>query len=164
MSKRQNAGLGVVSTRFVVSGDTMAYLTGVQSTGQSAKGSTLARVLVIDDDPNVGEVIKRLLSDRGHEVILSYNGDDGYALLEAEEFTMAIVDIFLPGTSGLEIIQAVSANYPGVKIIAMTAFGAQDDIDLKGFAERYGAIGTIEKPFDNDVLLQSVSQALEATS
>ena len=102
----------------------------------------MARVLVIDDDLNVGEVIRRLLADQGHEVILSHNGDDGYALLKAEEFAMLIVDIFLPGTSGLEIIQAVGANYPDIKIIAMTAFGAQDDIDLRGYAERYGAVST----------------------
>ena len=124
------------------------------------KGSPLARVLVIDDDLNVGEVIRRLLTDQGHEVILSHNGDDGYALLKAEEFAMLIVDIFLPGTSGLEIIQAVGANYPDIKIIAMTAFGAQDDIDLRGYAERYGAVSTLEKPFDNELFLQSVSQAL----
>ena len=120
----------------------------------------MARVLVIDDDLNVGEVIRRLLTDQGHEVILSHNGDDGYALLKAEEFAMLIVDIFLPGTSGLEIIQAVGANYPDIKIIAMTAFGAQDDIDLRGYAERYGAVSTLEKPFDNELFLQSVSQAL----
>lgn len=141
----------------------MAYLTGVRTTQQPAKGSPLARILVIDDDPNVGEVIKRLLSTQGHEVILSQNGDDGYAILKAEAFAMLIVDIFLPGTSGLEIIQAVGANYPDIKVIAMTAFGAHDDIDLKGFAERYGAISTLEKPFDNEVFLQSVSSALEAT-
>jgi len=122
----------------------------------------LAKVLVIDDDPNIGQVITQLLSDQSHEVILSYSGDDALELLKSEEFEVMIVDIFLPGTSGLEVIQAVSANYPDTKIVAMTAFGAQDDIDLKGFAERYGAITTLEKPFDNEILLKSVSKALGA--
>ena len=122
----------------------------------------MAKVLVIDDDPNIGQVITQLLSDQSHEVILSYSGDDALELLKSEEFEVMIVDIFLPGTSGLEVIQAVSANYPDTKIVAMTAFGAQDDIDLKGFAERYGAITTLEKPFDNEILLKSVSKALGA--
>lgn len=122
----------------------------------------MAKVLVIDDDPNIGQVITQLLSDQSHEVILSYSGDDALELLKSEEFDVMIVDIFLPGKSGLEVIQAVSANYPDTKIVAMTAFGAQDDIDLKGFAERYGAITTLEKPFDNEILLKSVSKALGA--
>ena len=122
----------------------------------------MAKVLVIDDDPNIGQVITQLLSDQSHEVILSYSGDDALELLKSEEFDVMIVDIFLPGKSGLEVIQAVSANYPDTKIVAMTAFGAHDDIDLKGFAERYGAITTLEKPFDNEILLKSVSKALGA--
>ena len=122
----------------------------------------MAKVLVIDDDPNIGQVITQLLSDQSHEVILSYSGDDALELLKSEEFDVMIVDIFLPGKSGLEVIQAVSANYPDTKIVVMTAFGAQDDIDLKGFAERYGAITTLEKPFDNEILLKSVSKALGA--
>ena len=122
----------------------------------------MAKVLVIDYDPNIGQVITQLLSDQSHEVILSYSGDDALELLKSEEFDVMIVDIFLPGKSGLEVIQAVSANYPDTKIVAMTAFGAQDDIDLKGFAERYGAITTLEKPFDNEILLKSVSKALGA--
>tara|TARA_Y100000588_G_scaffold297405_1_gene318107 strand:- start:7731 stop:8105 length:375 start_codon:yes stop_codon:yes gene_type:complete len=122
----------------------------------------LAKVLVIDDDPNIGQVITQLLSGQSHEVILSYSGDDALELLKSEEFDVMIVDIFLPSTSGLEVIQAVSANYPDTKIVAMAAFGAQDDIDLKGFAERYGAITTLEKPFDNEILLKSVSKALGA--
>lgn len=124
----------------------------------------MAKVLIIDNDPNIGQVITRLLSGQSHGVILSYSGDDALELLKSEEFDVMIVDIFLPGTSGLEVIQAVSANYPDTKIVAMTAFGAQDDIDLKGFAERYGAITTLEKPFDNEILLKSVSKALGAAS
>ena len=122
----------------------------------------MAKVLVIDDDPNIGQVITQLLSGQSHEVILSYSGDDALELLKSEEFDVMIGDIFLPGKSGLEVIQAVSANYPDTKIVAMTAFGAQDDIDLKGFAERYGAITTLEKPIDNEILLKSVSKALGA--
>lgn len=82
-------------------------------------------------------------------------------MINDQDFDLAIVDIFMPQKSGLEIIQEVKRSKPGVKLIAMTAFGAQDDIDMRGFAERYGAVKSFEKPFDRQEVVLAVAEALE---
>ena len=122
----------------------------------------LAQILIIDDDPSIGDVLDRILRSEGHTVQAVTDGQKGVDLLHDQDFDLAIVDIFMPQKSGLEIIQEVKRSKPAVKLIAMTAFGAQDDIDMRGFAERYGAVRSFEKPFDRKEVVAAVSEALDA--
>jgi DNA-binding response OmpR family regulator len=122
----------------------------------------LAQILIIDDDPLVGDILARLLKAKGHEAQSVTDPQEGVNRINEQDFDLAIVDIFMPQKSGLEIIQEVSRSKPAVKLLAMTAFGGQDDIDMRGFAERYGAVGTFEKPFDTEVVLAKIEEALAA--
>ena len=122
----------------------------------------MARILIIDDDPVIGDSLKRILSSEGHEVQSVTDSQEGVDLINGQEIDLAIVEIFMPQKSGLEIIQEVSKSKPHVKLIAMTTFGAQNDIDMGSFAERYGAIRSIEKPLDTQKVLTKVSEALQA--
>ena len=122
----------------------------------------MARILIIDGDPAIGDSLKRILSSEGHEVQSVTDSQEGVDLIKGQEIDLAIVEIFMPQKSGLEIIQEVSKSKPAVRLIAMTAFGGQDDIDMASFAERYGAIRSIEKPFDTKDVLTKVAEALQA--
>ena len=87
------------------------------------------------------------IADR-HAAHLSEAAAERVAGLERignETFGLVMADIFLPSKSGLEVIQELHRSHPEIRIVAMTAFGAQDDIDLRSYAERYGAAGFIEK-------------------
>lgn len=121
----------------------------------------MARILIIDDDPAIGEALKHLLSKEGYEVQSVTDSREGVELIYGQAFDLVIVDIFMPEKSGLEIIREVNKARPKVKLMAMTAFGAQDDIDMGAFAERYGAIHYFEKPFDNQDVLAKVNEALQ---
>ena len=121
----------------------------------------MARILIIDDDAAIGEALRHLLSSEGYEVQSVTDSKEGVKMIYEQEFDLAIVDIFMPEKSGLEIIQEVNKARPKVKLIAMTAFGAQDDIDMGSFAERYGAIHYFEKPFDKQDVLTKVNEALQ---
>ena len=123
----------------------------------------MANILIIDDDTSVSEVLQRLLQPIGHDVAVASDGIQGLQYVAQNEVDLVIVDIFLPSKSGLEVIQELSADHPSVKVIAMTAFGAQDDIDLKVFAERYGAISTFEKPFNQESVVETVSSVLSTS-
>lgn len=122
----------------------------------------MAQILIIDDDPAIGDILSRLLKAKGHDVQAVTDAQEGVNRINDQDIDLAIVDIFMPQKSGLEIIQEVSRSKPAVKLLAMTAFGGQDDIDMRGFAERYGAVGTFEKPFDTDDVLAKIEAALAA--
>ena len=112
----------------------------------------MAKILIIDDDPAVGDILARLLTAKGHDVESVTDALEGVNRINAQDIDLAIVDIFMPQKSGLEIIQEVTRSKPAV--------GGQDDIDMRGFAERYGAVGTFEKPFDTEVVLAKIEEAL----
>ena len=121
----------------------------------------MAQILIIDDDPGIGDVLKLFLSSEGHEVQSVTDSQEGVDLINSQGFDLAIVDIFMPQKSGLEVIQEVSKSKPDVKLIAMTAFGGHDDVDMRAFAERYGAVRSFEKPFDRENVLNMVAEALQ---
>ena len=121
----------------------------------------MAQILIIDDDPGIGDVLKLILSSEGHEVQSVTDSQEGVDLINSQGFDLAIVDIFMPQKSGLEVIQEVSKSKPDVKLIAMTAFDGHDDVDMRAFAERYGAVRSFEKPFDRENVLNMVAEALQ---
>jgi DNA-binding response OmpR family regulator len=138
----------------------ITYLREVRGNAVALERYWLAQILIIDDDPGIGEILKRILESSGHEVQSVPDPLLGVDMINTQDIDLAIVDIFMPQKSGLEIIQEVTRSKPGVKLLAMTAFGGQDDIDMRGFAERYGAVGTFEKPFNNAEVVAKVAKAL----
>jgi DNA-binding NtrC family response regulator len=120
----------------------------------------VARILIIDDDGDVCEVLGRLLERDGHSVRAFQSGEDGLRAVGEDTYDLVIADIFLPQKSGLEVIHELSRSRPGLKIIAMTAFTAQDDVDMRSFSKRYGANGFIEKPFDHQKVRETVAEVL----
>ncbi|HEY2137683.1 MAG TPA: response regulator, partial [Xanthobacteraceae bacterium] len=80
----------------------------------------MARILVVDDEVSVRLTIKTILEREGNAVVLAECGHDGADAIEAYAFDMAIVDIFMPGMSGIETIRTFRASAPGLPIIAMS--------------------------------------------
>lgn len=138
----------------------LTYLREIRGTAVAFERHLLAKILIIDDDPGIGEVLTRILTTAGYDVKSVTDALEGVSLIKDQDIDLAIVDIFMPQKSGLEIIQEITRSNPDVKLLAMTAFSGQDDIDMRSFAERYGAIGAFEKPFDTEHVLASVAKAL----
>ncbi len=122
----------------------------------------MARILIIDDDEDVHEILFRILDRGGHETDAAATGEEGLRKVDGGGFDLVLADIFLPTKSGLEVIQDLRREHPRVKVVAMTAFGARDDVDMRTFSERYGAVGFIEKPFDHQLVLDTVARVLAA--
>ena len=85
----------------------------------------MARVLLIDDDSSLREVVKFILTDAGHEVLEAADGDEGVRLFEAEAPDLVLTDMRMPGRDGLEILRFVQTHetLPGVPVIILTAYG-----------------------------------------
>lgn len=102
----------------------------------------MARILVIDDTPGIGEIGMTLLSDRGADLV--------------------ITDIFMPDHDGIEVARRMRKEFPRVKLIAMSGGGFEGQVDLRPDMERLGAARTIAKPFAPSDLVNVVREVLDA--
>lgn len=115
------------------------------------------QVLVIEDDEAVAGWVDRLLTEAGHEVTVAATGDEGERLAVAGEHALAIVDLSLPGRSGLAVINALRQEGSRVPVIVMT--GRADDEALVAALDA-GADDYVVKPVSGTVLLARVRAAL----
>ena len=91
------------------------------------KGPLALRLLVIDDEPEVGASLGQLLQALGHAVVLATSGPAGLAALAAAPFDAVLVDLSMPGMSGAEVARAVKAGAPALPVVLLTAWGAEAD-------------------------------------
>jgi DNA-binding response OmpR family regulator len=110
-------------------------------------------VLVIEDDPTVGSFIRRGLEEQRYQVELVANGEEGERLAAAEAFDLVILDMRLPGKSGLDVLQSLRARGFEKPVLVLTA---QDAVDAKVRTLRAGADDYVTKPFAFEELLARV--------
>jgi DNA-binding NtrC family response regulator len=116
------------------------------------------RILVVDDDDAMREMVVSLLQDQGFEARGLPSADRAVEILRSEEVDAVVSDIRMPGCSGLELVGELHALRPETPVILMTAFGS---IDSAVEAMRAGAFDYITKPFKRDELLLAVERAFE---
>jgi two-component system copper resistance phosphate regulon response regulator CusR len=110
-------------------------------------------VLVIEDDPTVGGFIRRGLEEQRYRVSLVPNGEEGERIAESESFDVVILDMRLPGKSGLDVLQSLRARGFETPVLVLTA---QDAVDAKVRTFRAGADDYVTKPFAFEELLARV--------
>ena len=113
----------------------------------------LGTVLIIDDDPDVQEVLKDRLESLGYRAVPALSGKQGLALLDEESPEMVFLDIELPDMNGLEALQAIRKRQNSVAVVIITAYGT---IERAVQAMRDGAYDFIQKP-SSQVSLRSLS-------
>ena len=110
-------------------------------------------VLVIEDDPTVGGFIRRGLEEQRYRVSLVPNGEEGERIAASESFDVIILDMRLPGKSGLDVLQSLRARGFETPVLVLTA---QDAVDAKVRTFRAGADDYVTKPFSFEELLARV--------
>src|SRR5438309_8276466 len=116
-----------------------------------------ARVLLIDDDPGLSEVIELLLSREGYGVERAGTLKAGIARSGAAGIDLVITDLKLPDGTGLDAIREIRGAHPALPIIMITSYSSMESAIG---ALRAGAVDYIIKPFDNDEFLHGVARAL----
>lgn len=119
----------------------------------------MARILVIDDESVVRDMLHELLTQEGHEVLEAPDGKVGIELYRRAPTDLVITDIFMPEKDGLETIAELITEWPDVKIIA-TSGKLLGEFDPLALASKFGAVRTIAKPFDVVKLLGAVRTQL----
>jgi DNA-binding response OmpR family regulator len=120
----------------------------------------MARILVIDDDPQVQDMLKQFLERAGYEVGVAPDGNAGLILHRAHPADLIITDIVMPGKEGLETIMECRRDFPAVRIIAISGGGKIGPHDYLNTARAMGAQRTFSKPFDLQELLAAVRELL----
>jgi diguanylate cyclase (GGDEF)-like protein len=116
------------------------------------------KVLIVDDAPDTLEIIQKLLSYEGYEIILASTGEEGVKRVEEERPDVVLMDINLPGIDGTEALRRIRRINPIQSVIMLTAFATVENAIL---ALKEGATDFIKKPFENEHLIHIVNQSLE---
>ncbi|HOI94341.1 MAG TPA: sigma-54 dependent transcriptional regulator [Syntrophobacter fumaroxidans] len=119
----------------------------------------MAAILIVDDDPQLRQSFEKLLSQEGHSVKTAPSGEAGLAVARSTELDLLIMDVCLPGMSGLETFQAIRRFEPRLPVIIMTAFGTTETAIE---ATKMGAFDYVLKPFNIPEILVLIDQAIEA--
>jgi DNA-binding response OmpR family regulator len=117
----------------------------------------MANILVIDDDPQIGRLLEKVLGRAGHEVAIALNGKDGQQIFREGNFDLLITDLIMPEKEGLETIMELRREFPETKIIAMSGGGRIGPDSYLKMANTLGAEKTLTKPFGREDLLSAVS-------
>ncbi|MEE9382731.1 MAG: sigma-54 dependent transcriptional regulator [Nannocystaceae bacterium] len=120
-----------------------------------------ARVLLIDDEPNLRKVLVALLEQQGYEARAEADGEAGLARVRSSPpgtFDAVITDLRMPGIGGMEVLRILATERPKLPVIVLTAHGT---VDAAVEAVKVGAFDFLEKPFDRDQIHQVVAKAVE---
>ena len=118
----------------------------------------MTRILIVDDEPRICNALSMVLRARNYDVDVASSGERALAIAATQRPDLALLDISLPGMSGLEVFRALRADDPQACAVFMTA---SEDIRTVVDAMRAGAFDYVTKPFDNDDLLLTIERALE---
>lgn len=116
-----------------------------------------ARILVVDDDAAVREVVATMLRTGGYTVSLAANGREALQTLQHEKFQVIITDLVMPEQEGIETIKLIRRDYPDARVIAMSGAFGGDYLRIAGYL---GAHGTLAKPLHLSTVLKAVADAL----
>jgi DNA-binding response OmpR family regulator len=122
----------------------------------------MARILVIDDDPDMRAMLEQILKSAGHEVILAADGREGVEQYRTKATDLVITDLYMPNQEGLETIREFRTRFPEVAIIAMS--GKDAAVTMLSIAQKFGAVAVLHKPFLTDELIAAVAKALGGPS
>lgn len=121
----------------------------------------MARILVIDDNQDLRDLMKVLLEQAGYEVELAEDGQAGLAAQRAQTADVVITDIFMPNQDGIETIAQFREEFPAIKLIVMSGDGKLVKHSPHFLTAReMGAHGVLSKPFDEDELLRVIRDVL----
>jgi|SRR4030095_3015788 DNA-binding response OmpR family regulator len=121
----------------------------------------MAKILIVEDDDEVRDVLKTLLQEEGHELFEASDGNQAIEQFRRTPADLVILDIVLPDKEGLETIIDLRRTHPNVKIMAMSGGGRTSPQDYLDMAKRLGAVEVIAKPFSIDDFLRCVNLTLK---
>jgi len=115
------------------------------------------RILIVDDEDDLRELLSHVLSTQGYEIQSAANGEEAISTLQEEKFDMALLDIQMPKINGIQVLQFINEHTPSTRVIMLTGYA-----DLKNAmeAKEFGARDFISKPYKLDDILSTIQRVL----
>lgn len=111
------------------------------------------RILVVDDEPGVQQLLEQLLADVGYYVTVAPNGRLALAQVRSRDFDAVLIDLSLPDQDGMEVMRQIRSESPHTPILALSGFMVGD---MPEIAIAAGATGTLRKPSSPETILTAV--------
>ena len=122
-------------------------------------GKTVSeRILIIDDEPKIGQMISDILRDEGYEPIIALDAERGLESTRKNDLGLVLLDLKLPDKDGLDVLKEIAALKPNLPVVIISAHG---NIKTAVQTTKMGAFDFLEKPLDMDRLLITVRNALQ---
>jgi len=115
-------------------------------------------ILIVDDEHQVCGSVRKVLLKEGYEVDMAFSGHEALEKLKDKAYDVAVIDIKMPGMSGMELLQIIRKEYPNLKPIIMTGYST---IESAVEAIKLGALDYIPKPFTPNKIRTTVKKALQ---
>lgn len=101
------------------------------------------KILIVDDEPQVAEVLARSLAREGHTTTVTHSGEEALRLLEPTQPDALFLDVSMPGMNGLDVLAEVRRRRPSLPVVVITGHASAEEVDR---VRQLGAIEVIEKP------------------
>jgi DNA-binding response OmpR family regulator len=119
------------------------------------------KILLVEDDPNFGTILKEYLTINNYNVVHAKNGMEGFEKFKKDDFHLCILDVMMPYKDGFTLAKEIRERNNDVPIIFLTAKALKEDV-LKGY--KAGADDYLNKPFDSEVLLMKIKAIMQRKS
>ena len=118
-----------------------------------------SKLLLIDDETDVHEIVELMLAKEGFEVLSTSSGDEGLRMVHEEKFDVILLDLLMPGMSGKDFLRIIKKSRDTAKI-PVVIFTALKPEDARDECLRLGANGYVHKPVAKKVLLREIERVL----
>jgi len=120
----------------------------------------IPRILIIDDEVQIREMLGQMLTREGYDVMNAANGKEGMKICREHSIDLIITDIIMPEKDGIEMILELKHDFPNLKIIAISGGGRLGPDGYLEMAKKLGAHRTFFKPFNRREILDAVLELL----
>lgn len=120
----------------------------------------MAKILLVEDDDLVRDMLTQVLERASHTVMCAADGEEATTYLQKERPDIMVTDIIMPKKSGITLISEVKNRHPNLEIIAISGGGRLDPTGYLDLSESLGASVSFEKPIDNTALLMAIDLLL----
>lgn len=118
----------------------------------------IKKILIVDDEKNIRMTLKQSLKSEEYKVYIAVNGEEALQLLQEQEVDLVLLDIKMPGLTGMEVLKEIRRIGNDVNVIMMTAYGS---VEKAVEAMKLGAIDFISKPFTHNEIRSIVKEVLD---
>ena len=119
------------------------------------------KILLVEDDPNFGTVLRDYLTMNSYDVVHAKNGMEGFEKFKKDDYDLCILDVMMPYKDGFTLAKEIREKNTDVPIVFLTAKAMKEDV-LKGY--KVGADDYLNKPFDSEVLLMKIKAIMQRKS